>query len=202
MFGFGILSVLIFLPLVGVAFILTQRGDDAASLRNIRWAALWTTIVVFGLSLVAWGRFDIGNPGFQLVEQKAWLGQGLSYKLGVDGMSLPFVILTTFLMPFCIGASWESITVRVREYMIAFLVLESLMIGVFCALDLVLFYLFFEGGLIPMFLIIGVWGRQAPHLRVVQVLPVHATWLAADARRHSRDVLDRTYDGYRRAPEV
>ena len=160
MFGFGILSALIFLPLVGVAFILTQRGDDEASVRNIRWAALWTTIVVFGLSLVAWSRFDIGNAGFQFVEQKAWLGQGLSYKLGVDGMSFPFVVLTAFLMPFCIAASWESITTRVREYMIAFLVLESLMIGVFCALDLVLFYLFFEGGLIPMFLIIGVWGGK------------------------------------------
>ena len=160
MFGFGILSALIFLPLVGVAFILTQRGDDEASVRNIRWAALWTTIVVFGLSLVAWSRFDIGNAGFQFIEQKAWLGQGLSYKLGVDGMSFPFVVLTAFLMPFCIAASWESITTRVREYMIAFLVLESLMIGVFCALDLVLFYLFFEGGLIPMFLIIGVWGGK------------------------------------------
>ena len=115
---------------------------------------------MFILSLVAWGRFDVANPGFQLVEQKAWLGQGLSYKLGVDGMSFPFVVLTAFLMPFCIAASWQSITVRVREYMIAFLVLESLMIGVFCALDLVLFYLFFEGGLIPMFLIIGVWGGK------------------------------------------
>jgi NADH-quinone oxidoreductase subunit M len=160
MFGFGILSWLIFLPLVGVAFILTQRDDNPAGLRNIRWAALWTTIVVFGLSLVAWSRFDVANAGFQLVEQKAWLGSGLSYKLGVDGMSFPFVVLTAFLMPFCIAASWESITVRVREYMIAFLVLESLMIGVFCALDLVLFYLFFEGGLIPMFLIIGVWGGK------------------------------------------
>ncbi len=159
MFGFGILSGLIFLPLVGVAFILLQR-DDEAGVRNTRWAALWTTIIVFGLSLIAWNRFDIGNPGFQFVEQKAWLGQGLSYKLGVDGMSFPFVVLTAFLMPFCIGASWDSIKTRVREYMIAFLVLESLMIGVFCALDLVLFYLFFEGGLIPMFLIIGVWGGK------------------------------------------
>ena len=159
MFGFGILSALIFLPIVGVLFILLQR-DDAAGIRNTRWAALWTTIVVFILSLVAWSRFDIGNAGFQLVEQRGWLGQGLTYKLGVDGMSFPFVVLTAFLMPFCIAASWESITTRVREYMIAFLVLESLMIGVFCALDIVLFYLFFEGGLIPMFLIIGVWGGK------------------------------------------
>ncbi len=160
MFGFGILSALIFLPLVGAAFILTQRGEDEASLRNIKWAALWTTIVVFILSLIVWGRFDPANAGFQLIEQKNWLGAGLTYKLGVDGMSLPFVVLTAFLMPFCIAASWHSITFRLREFMIAFLVLESLVIGVFCALDIILFYLFFEGGLIPMFLIIGVWGGK------------------------------------------
>jgi NADH-quinone oxidoreductase subunit M len=109
---------------------------------------------------VAWSRFDIANPGFQLIEQKAWLGDTILYKLGVDGISMPFVLLTTFLVPFCIAASWESINTRVREYMIAFLVLETLMIGVFAALDLVLFYVFFEGGLIPMFLIIGIWGGK------------------------------------------
>ena len=160
MFGFGILSGLIVLPLVGVAFILMLRGDDEATLRNARWAALLTTLVTFLLSLVAWGRFDPAVPTFQLVESKAWFGAGLGYKLGVDGISMPFVLLTTFLMPFCILASWESIQVRVKEFMIAFLVLEALMIGVFCALDLVLFYLFFEGGLIPMFLIIGIWGGK------------------------------------------
>jgi NADH-quinone oxidoreductase subunit M len=160
MFGFGILSGLIFLPLVGVAFILCLRGDDEAALRNARWAALLATIITFLLSLYAWKLFDTSAAGFQLIEEKSWLGSGLMYKLGVDGMSMPFVLLTTFLMPFCILASWESITFRVKEYMIAFLVLETLMIGVFCALDLVLFYLFFEGGLIPMFLIIGIWGGK------------------------------------------
>ncbi len=160
MFGFGILSGLVVLPLVGVAFILAQRGQDEATLGNIRWAALLTTLVTFALSLWAWSLFDTGNPGFQLVEQKAWMGSGLSYKLGVDGISMPFVLLTTFLMPFCIAASWETITHRVKEYMVCFLVLETLMIGVFSALDLVLFYVFFEGGLIPMFLIIGVWGGK------------------------------------------
>ena len=159
MFGFGILTGLLVLPLVGVAFILAQRNDEAG-LRNIRWAALLTTIVTFLLSLYAWGQFDIGNPGFQLVEERAWLGGGLTYKLGVDGISMPFVLLTTFLMPFCIAASWESITQRVKEYMVAFLVLETFMIGVFVALDLVWFYIFFEAGLIPMFLIIGVWGGK------------------------------------------
>ncbi len=160
MFGFGILTGLTFLPLVGVAFLLTQTGEDEATLRNIRWATFLTTLATFALSLYAWAGFDTANPAFQFVEEKAWFGAGLSYKLGVDGFSMPLLLLTTFIMPFAILASFESVTKRVREYMIAFLVLETLMIGVFCALDLVLFYLFFEGGLIPMFLIIGVWGGK------------------------------------------
>ncbi len=160
MFGFGILTGLLVLPLVGAAFILMLRGQDHATLQNVRWAALLTTLITFALSLYAWSMFDTGNAGFQLVEQKAWIGGGISYKLGVDGMSMPFILLTTFLMPICILASWESIDKRVQEYMVAFLVLETLMIGVFCALDLVLFYLFFEAGLIPMFLIIGIWGGK------------------------------------------
>jgi len=160
MFGFGLLSGLIFLPLVGAAFIFVLRGDDEPARQNARYAALFTTLIVFGLSLVAWSKFDPSTAAFQLVEERNWFGAGLVYKLGVDGMSLPFVLLTTFLMPFCILASWKSVTFRVKEYMIAFLVLETLMIGVFCALDLLLFYLFFEGGLIPMFLIIGIWGGK------------------------------------------
>ena len=159
MFGFGVLSALIFLPLVGVAFILCLRGEDESTLNNARWAALLTTLVVFALSVYAWAHFDMASSAFQFVEEKNWFGAGLVYKLGVDGMSFPFVVLTAFLMPFCILASWSSITFRVKDFMIAFLVLETLMIGVFCSLDLVLFYLFFEGGLIPMFLIIGIWGH-------------------------------------------
>jgi len=160
MFGFGILTALIILPLVGAGFIFTLEGDDEPTRHNAKYAALFTTFIVFALSLVAWGKFDPSSAAFQLVEEKSWFGSGLSYKLGVDGMSMPFVLLTTFLMPFCILASFHSITFRVKEYMIAFLVLETLMIGVFCALDLLLFYLFFEGGLIPMFLIIGIWGGK------------------------------------------
>ncbi|VTZ48384.1 NADH-quinone oxidoreductase subunit M [Methylocella tundrae] len=160
MFGFGILSGIVFLPLVGVAFILALRGDDEATLNNARWAALATTLIVFALSVYAYIQFDASSAAFQLVEQKSWFGSGLVYKLGVDGMSMPFLLLTAFLMPFCIAASWKSITYRVKDYMIAFLVLETLMLGVFSALDLVLFYLFFEGGLIPMFLIIGIWGGK------------------------------------------
>ena len=160
MFDFGVLSGLILLPLVGAVFIFLLRGDDEATRNNARWAALLTTLVTFALALYAWTKFDPAVAGFQMVEQRGWFGAGLVFKLGVDGISFPFVLLTAFLMPFCIGASWNAITVRVREYMIAFLVLETLMIGVFCALDLLLFYLFFEGGLIPMFLIIGIWGGK------------------------------------------
>ncbi len=154
-----ILSTVTFLPLVGAILILLIRGDDAIAKRNIRNVALWTTTVTFIVSLFIWARFDPSDPGFQMVEKAAWFGP-FTYHMGVDGISMLFVILTTFLMPPCILASWESIDSRVKEYMIAFLVLETLMIGVFTALDLVLFYVFFEGGLIPMFLIIGVWGGK------------------------------------------
>jgi NADH-quinone oxidoreductase subunit M len=160
MFGFGILSGVTFLPLVGVAFLLTQQGEDEATLRNVRWATFFTTLATFALSVYLWMGFDPSSSAFQFVEERNWFGAGLSYKLGVDGFSMPLLLLTTFIMPFAILASFESVTKRVKEYMIAFLVLETLMIGVFCALDLVLFYLFFEGGLIPMFLIIGVWGGK------------------------------------------
>ncbi|ORE95850.1 proton-translocating NADH-quinone oxidoreductase subunit M [Stappia sp. 22II-S9-Z10] len=153
-----LLSILTFLPLVGVAFILAVRGDDAAAVENIRRVALITTIFNFILSLGLWFAFDPADGGFQFVEKSEWIPGLISYHLGVDGISMPFVVLTAFLMPFCILASWKAITDRVREYMVAFLVLEMLMIGVFCALDIVIFYIFFEGGLIPMFIIIGVWG--------------------------------------------
>jgi NADH-quinone oxidoreductase subunit M len=156
--GFPALSLTTFLPIAGALFIMALRGDDAAVKRNARWVALWTTLVTFALSLLLVMRFDSASAEFQFVEKAPWLGGAIGYHMGVDGISLPFVILTTGLMPICIIASWQAIETRVKEYMIAFLVLETLMVGTFCALDLVLFYLFFEGGLIPMFLIIGVWG--------------------------------------------
>src|SRR5712664_2934906 len=153
-----ILSVVTFLPVFGTLLIYISRGDDEAARRNARWIALWTTLITFGVSLILVWRFDPAQPDFQFVEKASWLASGITYHMGVDGISLPFVILTTALMPFCIVASWKSVQVRVREYMMAFLILETLMVGTFSALDLVVFYLFFEGGLIPMFLIIGVWG--------------------------------------------
>jgi NADH-quinone oxidoreductase subunit M len=157
MTSWPILSVVTFLPIAGALFI-AFLSDDEAGARNARWVALWTTLITFAISLILIWRFDLTSSDFQFLEKRPWLGGAINYSMGVDGISLPFVILTTALMPISILASWTAIQQRVRSYMIAFLVLETLMVGTFCALDLVLFYLFFEGGLIPMFLIIGVWG--------------------------------------------
>ena len=157
MMSWPILSVVTFLPIAGALFI-AFLSDDEAGARNARWVALWTTLITFAISLILVWRFDPGSADFQFLEKRPWLGGAINYSMGVDGISLPFVILTTALMPISILASWTSIQSRVQAYMIAFLVLETLMVGTFCALDLVLFYVFFEGTLIPMFLIIGVWG--------------------------------------------
>jgi NADH-quinone oxidoreductase subunit M len=154
-----ILSLTTFLPLVGAAFIVTVRGDAEVVARNARNVAILTSVVTFLLSLGIWLNFDHQASGFQFEEKADWMpAYGISYHMGVDGISMLFVLLSTLLIPICILASWEAITVRIREYMIAFLVMETMLVGTFCALDLVLFYLFFEGVLIPMFLIIGVWG--------------------------------------------
>jgi NADH-quinone oxidoreductase subunit M len=158
MFSWPILSVTTFLPLLGAFIIMALPGEDASVARNARWVALWTTLITLAISLMLVWRFDAGSSEFQFVERKPWLAGTITYHMGVDGISLPFVILTTALMPICIVASWLPIRRRVKEYMVAFLALETLMVGTFSALDLTLFYLFFEGGLIPMFLIIGVWG--------------------------------------------
>ncbi|MEO5338755.1 MAG: NADH-quinone oxidoreductase subunit M [Magnetospirillum sp. WYHS-4] len=157
--NFPVLTLLILLPLVGAGFILTVRGDTEAVARNSRHVALWTSTITFLVSLYLWFGFERGTAAFQFVERAAWIPDyGISYYLGVDGISMPFVLLSTLLTPICVLSAWEAVTKRVKEYMIAFLVLESLMIGMFAALDLVVFYIFFEGVLIPMFLIIGVWG--------------------------------------------
>jgi NADH-quinone oxidoreductase subunit M len=155
------LSLITFLPLLGVAGIMVLRQFagplDEDRDNSARWIALATTTAVFALSILLVLAFNPASSAFQFTEDAAWFA-GLHYRMGVDGISVLFVLLTAFLMPLCILASWRSITQRVVEYMIAFLVLESLVIGVFCALDLIVFYLFFEGQLIPMFLIIGIWG--------------------------------------------
>src|SRR6056297_2283255 len=155
----NILSIVTFTPLIAALILaLFLRGDDAAAQRNAKWLALGATSFTFVVSLFVLFGFDPQDTGFQFVEERDWL-LGLKYKMGVDGISVLFVLLTTFIMPLAIATSW-NVTTRVKEYMIAFLILETLMLGVFMALDLVLFYLFFEAGLIPMFLIIGIWGGK------------------------------------------
>jgi NADH-quinone oxidoreductase subunit M len=159
----SILSLTTFSPILGVAAILILRlfgkPDDARTVEAAKWIAFVTTLATLALSILLVAQYDQSNPGFQFVEDAPWFA-GLHYRMGVDGISILFVLLTAFLMPICIAASWKSIETRVLEYMIAFLILETLVIGVFCALDLVLFYAFFEFGLVPMFLIIGIWGGK------------------------------------------
>ena len=154
------LSLVTFLPLVGVGFIAFVRDrDEKVVAANARNAALWTSLATFALSIPLWTNFDRAKAGFQFVTKVDWIPTfGISYHMGIDGISVFFVLLSTLLTPICVLASWDAIQTRVKEYMIAFLVLETMMVGMFCALDLFLFYVFFEGVLIPMFLIIGVWG--------------------------------------------
>ncbi|MDF1671729.1 MAG: proton-conducting transporter membrane subunit, partial [Roseovarius sp.] len=155
----NLLSIVTFIPAIAAAILaLFLRGDDEFAQSNAKRVALIATTLTFLVSLAILFQFDASDTGFQMVEERDWL-LGLKYKMGVDGISVLFVMLTTFMMPLTIAASW-GVSVRVKEYMIAFLLLETLMLGVFMALDLVLFYLFFEAGLIPMFLIIGIWGGK------------------------------------------
>ena len=157
--GFPLLSLITWLPMVGAAIILSIRGDEKTVASNARWTALWTTLIVLIVSLVIWVKFDRTSAAFQFVEDVPWLPQyKVGYKMGVDGISVLFVLLSTVLTPICILASWESIQTKVREYMVAFLILETMMVGMFCAMDFIVFYMFFEAVLIPMYLIIGVWG--------------------------------------------
>jgi NADH-quinone oxidoreductase subunit M len=160
----GILSLVTFLPLVGAAIMFGWRQfapskDQTSSDTASKWIALTTTLATLALSIVLVGFFDRNTAAFQFVEDIPWF-LGAGYRMGVDGVSVLFVLLTAFLLPICILSSWKAIEKRVLEYLICFLVLETLVIGVFCALDITLFYLFFEGGLLPMFLIIGIWGGQ------------------------------------------
>jgi NADH-quinone oxidoreductase subunit M len=161
MSNWPLLTLVTFLPLVGAAFILMARGEEAVVARNARNIALWTSLIVFALSLLLWFQFDPNTAEFQFVERADWVTLGgfqFSYHMGIDGISLFFILLSTLLTLLSIASAWEIIQFRVKEFMVAFLVLETLMVGIFCALDFVLFYVFFEGVLIPMFLIIGVWG--------------------------------------------
>ena len=154
------LSIVTFTPLVGaILILLLVRGSPEDVARNARWSALWTSGITFFISLFIWVNFDTSTHAFQFVEKAPWMPEyKINYHMGVDGISMFFVLLSTLLTPICIGASWNAIQDKVKEYMVAFLVLETMMVGMFCALDFVAFYIFFEAVLIPMFLIIGVWG--------------------------------------------
>jgi len=160
MIHWPIISVTIFLPLIGSLIIFLIKEDETTS-NNIKWAALWTSIGTFVLSCLIWFQFDHSTSQYQLVEKYKWFNDfNFYYHVGVDGISLFMILLSTFLTPFCILASWENIKKRIKEYMIAFLFLETVMIGMFCSIDILLFYVFFEAVLIPMFLIIGIWGGE------------------------------------------
>ena len=155
---FPILSSLILLPLVGSLFILFVKSDDSNNYQSSKYVALFTSFVNFLISIYLWYLFDNSISEFQFIEEKQWLRGFVNYKVGIDGISILFILLTTLITPISIISINNSISSRLKEFLIAMLVMESLMIGVFCSLDLVIFYLFFEGGLIPMFLIIGIWG--------------------------------------------
>ena len=155
-----LLSVIIFLPLIGGFIILIIKEDPVGSI-NIRWAAFWTSIGTFILSCLLWLQFDSSNRSYQFVEKISWFEDlNFNYHIGVDGISLFMILLSTFLTPLCILASWKSIQKRIKEYMFAFLFLETVMIGMFASIDMLLFYIFFETVLIPMYLIIGIWGGE------------------------------------------
>ena len=154
--NFPILSTLIFLPLISSFFIFVSK-EQKKSYSPI-YISLFGSVATFLLSLFLWYSLDINSSDFQFIEEKSWINNFIKFKLGVDGISVLFIVLTTFITPICIVSCINSVRDRVREFLIAILILETFMIGVFCSLDLVIFYLFFEAGLIPMFLIIGVWG--------------------------------------------
>ena len=156
--NFPILSAIIFIPLIGAFFILLTKGSQNNVEKNSKYVAVFSSSVNLLLSLFLWFSFDYQTHEFQFVEEKNWIDGFISFKLGIDGISILFILLTTFITPICVFSIINSIKFKVKEFLIAILLMETLMLGVFCSLDLVIFYLFFEGGLIPMFLIIGIWG--------------------------------------------
>ena len=163
--NFPILSTLIFLPLVSSLFIFLSK--DQKNNNSAIYISLFSSLATFILSLFLWYSLDLKSSDFQFVEERSWINDFIKFKLGVDGISILFIVLTTFITPICIISCINSIKDRVKEFLIAILVLETFMIGVFCSLDLVIFYLFFEAGLIPMFLIIGVWGGQKEFIQLL-----------------------------------
>ena len=156
--NFPILSVIILIPLIGALFILVTKEEQKTVIKNSKYVAIFSSLANFFLSIFLWYSFDTSTSEFQFVEEKDWIKGFINFQLGIDGISILFILLTTFIAPICIFSGINSIKFKLKEFLIAILVMETLMLGVFCSLDLVIFYLFFEGGLIPMFLIIGIWG--------------------------------------------
>ena len=156
--NFPILSAIIFIPLIGAFFIFATKGSEKNVEKNSKYVAVFSSIANFFLSLFLWFLFDTTTSEFQFIEKKVWIENLINFQLGVDGISILFIVLTTFITPICIFSGIISIKFKIKEFLIAVLVMETFMLGVFCSLDLMIFYLFFEGGLIPMFLIIGIWG--------------------------------------------
>ena len=156
--NFPILSSLILLPSIGALFLMFAKEKSNETSNAIKYVALFASFVNFLISIYLWYLFDESTSSFQFIEEKEWLRGFVNYKVGIDGISILFIILTTLITPLCVISVNNTVTVRLRDFLIAILVMESFMIGVFCSLDLVVFYLFFEAGLIPMFLIIGIWG--------------------------------------------
>ena len=156
--NFPILSAIIFIPLIGAIFIFLAKGEQKTTIRNSKYVAIFSSLINFFLSIFLWFSFDNSSSDFQFLEEKNWIDGFINFQLGIDGISILFVLLTTFIAPICIFSGIQSIKFKIKEFLIAILLMETLMLGVFCSLDLVIFYLFFEGGLIPMFLIIGIWG--------------------------------------------
>ena len=156
--NFPILSAIIFIPLIGALFILVTKEEQKAVVKNSKYVAIFSSLTNFFLSIFLWYSFDTSTSEFQFVEEKNWMEGFINFQLGIDGISILFILLTTFIAPICIFSGINSIRFKLKEFLIAILVMETFMLGVFCSLDLVIFYLFFEGGLIPMFLIIGIWG--------------------------------------------
>ena len=187
--NFPILSALILLPTIGALFLFFTKNKEENNL-TVKYVSLFTSIVNFLISIYLWISFDQSTSSFQFIEERVWIDGFINYKIGVDGISILFIILTTFITPLCIISVNNTIKIRLRDFLIAILIMESFMIGVFCALDLVVFYLFFEAGLIPMFLIIGNLGWAKKSLFCLQIFFVHLTRLGFNVGGDYFDILD------------
>ena len=188
--NFPILSAIITIPIIGALFILITRGKEKNVEKNCKNVAIFSSLANFFLSVLLWFSFDTNTSDFQFVENKNWIDGFINFQLGIDGISILFILLTTFITPICIFSGIQSIKFKLKEFLIAILLMETLMLGVFCSLDLVVFYLFFEGGLIPMFLIIGIWGGPKRVYSAFKFFFIYIAWFSFDASSYNFYLLD------------